>query len=82
MVVTQADDMTADLVITELNSRGVPVVRFDSADFPANLTVTAEIGGGSGLSGMLTTQTREAGLSFIRALYYRRPSDSRHKRSP
>jgi ATP-grasp ribosomal peptide maturase len=74
LVVTQVDDMTADLVISELHSRGVPVVRFDSADFPHALTISAEIGGGHGLSGDLTTPTRKAELSAVRALYYRRPS--------
>lgn len=74
MVITQTDDMTADLVITELNTRGVPVVRFDSADFPRHLTMSAEVGGGDGLSGRLATPTREADLSAVRALYYRRPS--------
>lgn len=28
LVVTEADDITADMVIAELNLRGVPVVRF------------------------------------------------------
>lgn len=74
LVVTQADDMTADAVVGELNSRGVPVVRFDSADFPGNLTMVAEIGGGRGLSGRLTTATRTADLANVRSLYYRRPS--------
>ncbi|GLW07439.1 ATP-grasp ribosomal peptide maturase [Microtetraspora sp. NBRC 13810] len=74
MVVTQADDMTADLVIAELHFRNVPVVRFDSADFPHDLTMSAEIGDGCGLSGQLATATREADLSAVRSLYYRRPS--------
>lgn len=74
MVVTQADDMTADLVIAELHSRGVPIVRFDSADFPHALSMTAEIGNGRALSGTLATATRTADLSGVRSLYYRRPS--------
>ncbi|GAA4232058.1 ATP-grasp ribosomal peptide maturase [Actinomadura meridiana] len=73
-MVTQADDMTADMVIAELHSRNVPVVRFDSADFPNDLTMSAEIGDGYGLSGQLSTTTREADLSAVRSLYYRRPS--------
>jgi ATP-grasp ribosomal peptide maturase len=74
MVITQADDMTADLVIAELYSHGVPVVRFDSADFPHALMMSADIGDGRGLSGQLITPTRTANLSAVRAVYYRRPS--------
>lgn len=74
LVVTQADDMTADAVIGELNSRGVPVARFDSADFPGNLTMAAEVGGGRGISGRMVTATRTADLANVRSLYYRRPS--------
>ena len=74
VVITQVDDMTADLVIAELNSRGVPVVRFDAADFPSGLAVSALIGGGHGISGQLRTATRVADLSAVRSLYYRRPS--------
>ncbi|WP_436776105.1 ATP-grasp ribosomal peptide maturase [Yinghuangia sp. YIM S09857] len=74
-VVTQADDSTADLVILELHRRGVPVVRFDSGDFPHSLSVTGEIGGqGVGWRGSLATASRTSALDRVRALYYRRPS--------
>jgi ATP-grasp ribosomal peptide maturase len=74
LVVTQPDDMTADLVVGELNARGVPVVRFDTADFPARLRVSAEAGGGTGITGTLACFGRSADLARIRSLYYRRPS--------
>ena len=41
LVVTNLDDPTADFVIAELHDRGVPVVRFDSGDFPATLSCSA-----------------------------------------
>ncbi len=41
LVVTEADDVTADMVITELNRRGVPVVRVNPSDIGAGLTVSA-----------------------------------------
>jgi hypothetical protein len=41
LVATEADDITADMVITELNRRSVPVVRFNPADIGADLTVSA-----------------------------------------
>ncbi|WP_369008279.1 MvdC/MvdD family ATP grasp protein [Streptomyces sp. PT12] len=43
VVVTNLDDPTTDLVIAELHGRGVPVVRFDSGDFPAYLSFSARI---------------------------------------
>ncbi|MEU1258438.1 ATP-grasp ribosomal peptide maturase [Streptomyces chartreusis] len=73
LVVTMIDDPTADLVIRELHGRDVPVVRLDSGDFPATLSVAATITP-HGIEGTLTTPTRTADLSRIRSLYYRRPS--------
>ncbi|MCG0066317.1 ATP-grasp ribosomal peptide maturase [Streptomyces tricolor] len=73
LVVTCLNDPTADVVIGELHDRGVPVVRFDSADFPHALSVAATITT-DGLDGMLSTPTRTAELSQTRSLYYRRPS--------
>ncbi|MGW5333436.1 ATP-grasp ribosomal peptide maturase [Streptomyces bauhiniae] len=73
LVVTALYDPTADMVITELHDRGVPVVRLDSGDFPASLSVEAEITP-RGLEGRLTTPSRTANLAQIRSLYYRRPS--------
>ncbi|MFG2580407.1 ATP-grasp ribosomal peptide maturase [Streptomyces malaysiensis] len=73
LVVTNLDDPTTDLVIGELHGRGVPVVRFDSGDFPATLSFAANITS-EGLTGTLTTPTRTADLAAVRSLYYRRPS--------
>ncbi|MEV6948893.1 ATP-grasp ribosomal peptide maturase [Streptomyces sp. NPDC051172] len=73
LVVTMIDDPTADLVIRELHGRGVPVVRLDSGDFPATLSVVATITP-HGIEGTLSTPTRTADLSRVRSLYYRRPS--------
>ena len=74
MVVTRDDDMTADLVVSELNIRGVPVVRLDTAGFPGEIAVSAEVGNGQRISGHLATPTRSADLSRVRSLYFRRPS--------
>jgi len=74
LVVTAADDPTADLVIDELTTRGVPVVRFDPGDFPRRLEISAFVGAGSPWRGSLTTASQAAALGAVRALYYRRPS--------
>ncbi|MFF8398455.1 ATP-grasp ribosomal peptide maturase [Streptomyces sp. NPDC016172] len=73
LVVTSLHDPTADVVIRELHDRDVPVVRLDSGDFPASLSVEAEINE-HGLQGCLTTPSRNADLADIRSLYYRRPT--------
>lgn len=73
LVVTNLDDPTTDVVIYELHGRGVPVVRFDSGDFPATLSVAAAITP-NGVEGTLSTPSRTADLSRVRSLYYRRPS--------
>ncbi|MFE1437109.1 ATP-grasp ribosomal peptide maturase [Streptomyces sp. NPDC058739] len=73
LVVTSLHDPTADVVIAELHDRGIPVVRLDSGDFPASLSVDAEITR-QGLRGRLLTPSRTADLAAVRALYYRRPT--------
>ncbi|MER6712548.1 ATP-grasp ribosomal peptide maturase [Streptomyces sp. NPDC006386] len=73
LVVTNLQDPTADVVISELHDRNVPVVRLDSGDFPASLSMEAEITE-HGLRGRLHTPSRIADLASVRALYYRRPT--------
>ncbi|OKJ49582.1 30S ribosomal protein S6 modification protein RimK [Streptomyces sp. CB02009] len=73
LVVTSLNDPTADVVISELHDRGVPVVRLDSGDFPASLSVEAEITE-HGIRGQLRTPSRAADLARVRSFYYRRPS--------
>lgn len=73
LMVTEPDDPTADLVLTELFARGVPVVRADPGDFPAQLRLSARLDQPRGWSGELATATRQADLAAIRSVYWRRP---------
>ncbi|MEU1203526.1 ATP-grasp ribosomal peptide maturase [Streptomyces sp. NPDC005813] len=73
LVVTGLYDPTADVVIGELHARGVPIVRFDSGDFPASLSLEAELTS-HGMQGRITTPSRTADLAGVRSLYYRRPT--------
>ncbi|MGC9441627.1 ATP-grasp ribosomal peptide maturase [Streptomyces sp. WG5] len=73
LVVTNLDDPTADVVISELHDREVPVVKLDSGDFPYALSVAATITS-TGVEGTLSTPSRTADLAKVRSLYYRRPS--------
>jgi hypothetical protein len=68
-VVTRSLDATADVVIDELNRRGVSVVRFDLDE----ITVAAELVG-SGWVGQLRTSTRTTRIEEAIGIYYRRPS--------
>ncbi|MBV9010969.1 MAG: ATP-grasp ribosomal peptide maturase [Pseudonocardiales bacterium] len=75
LVLTQCFDPTADLVICELSSRRVPVVRLDVAEFPETLVLQARIGGGrNGWHGLLSTDHHTVCLADIRSVWYRRPT--------
>jgi hypothetical protein len=75
MVVTQVDDPTADLVIGELHSRSVPVIRLDPGeDFPEAVRFAARLSADRTWSGDLATATRHTDLRTVRSIYWRRPS--------
>lgn len=73
VVITDRYDPTADLVVSELNRRAVPVFRFDTAEFPQHLTVTADLAG-SVWAGEINTHRRNLDLEAITGMYYRRPT--------
>lgn len=75
LVATEADDVTADMVITELNRRDVPVVRFDPADIcQGRLTVSARFGTCPAfVAGQVRTPSRTVDLTQVRSVYWRRP---------
>jgi ATP-grasp ribosomal peptide maturase len=72
LVVSRADDATADSVIEELNRRQVPVVRLDPGDFPKNLSVTARLDS-NGIQGTARGPSRAVDLRRVRSVYWRRP---------
>ncbi|MFJ6459487.1 ATP-grasp ribosomal peptide maturase [Streptomyces sp. NPDC091387] len=74
LVATEADDITADMVITQLNRRSVPVVRFNPADIGADLTVSARFGTCPvSIAGQVRTPSRTMDLAEVRSVYWRRP---------
>lgn len=77
LVITSLEDTTADDVIDELNRRGMPVVRLDPGDFPAEVTLSARVGTEASMHGTLRTASRTLDLSAVRAVYRRRPSPYR-----
>lgn len=91
LVVTALEDATADLVISALNRRRVPVVRVDPAGLDATtssatsgrLTFAARIGGDRAQwAGSLSTGSRDLDLGRVRSVYHRRPGPWRFGHLP
>ncbi|WP_433247273.1 ATP-grasp ribosomal peptide maturase [Streptosporangium sp. CA-135522] len=75
LVITSAEDVTANLVIEALNMRQVHVARVDPADIGAELVFSASIGDGCGeWAGRLRTPSRDIALAEVGAVYHRRPT--------
>lgn len=78
LVLTRPTDATADLVITELNNRGVRVHRLDPGSFPLHMSMSARLGPyARAWVGELKGQHRDSILEHVTAVYYRRPSPFR-----
>ncbi|MEE4490315.1 ATP-grasp ribosomal peptide maturase [Streptomyces sp. BE230] len=74
LVVAERLDASADMVVDQLNRRSVPVMRFDSADFPQNISLAADHRPTApGWEGVLSDERRSVRLGDVRAVYYRRP---------
>ncbi len=76
IILSSADDPTADRVESELRRRSERYARVDLSDFPQRITASARLDG----SGCWTGQIRHnSGWSVawkdITAVYYRRPSN-------
>lgn len=74
LVLTSANDRTADRVAAELARRGEAVSRFDVADFPCHVTVNAELRGELGWRGWVKTGDGHIPLDGVKSIYYRRPT--------
>lgn len=75
LVITRDYDTTADLVVDELDWRGVRTVRFDLADFPQKLDQIAYlVNGRTRWSGAIRGRYRDIDLSTVRAAWWRKPS--------
>ncbi|AWK12972.1 ATP-grasp ribosomal peptide maturase [Streptomyces spongiicola] len=72
LVVTKELDPAADLVVDELTTRRVPVMRFDMGDFPLSMSLSAEHTAAP-WTGVLADEYRSVRLEEVTAVYYRRP---------
>lgn len=66
-------DLTADRVVAELTARDVPVVRVDTAWFPARLTLDTQLDGDH-WAGTLRTERRSVDLTNLRSVWYHSPN--------
>lgn len=75
LILTAADDTTADLVADALAVRGGKTARIDVGDFPVSLSVTGSISADGVWRGELVTADGTAlDLESVGAVYYRRPT--------
>jgi ATP-grasp ribosomal peptide maturase len=66
-------DISADHMVTALKTRGIPVVRMDTAWFPLQAGIDAEFRGGRWY-GALHVGDRAVALEGLRSIWYRSPS--------
>src|SRR6266702_1785124 len=72
LVLTEPGDTTADLVVKELDHRGMQVFRANTGDFPRSLQVSAQFDGS--WCGQLRNTDGSVDLAAIRSVYVRRPT--------
>ncbi|WP_326636112.1 hypothetical protein OG884_23260 [Streptosporangium sp. NBC_01755] len=78
LVITSAEDVTANLVIEALNERQAYVARVDPADVGPELMFSAYINSHRPeWIGRLRSPSRDIALEDVGAVYYRRPSSWR-----
>ncbi|GAA3144503.1 ATP-grasp ribosomal peptide maturase [Kribbella aluminosa] len=72
LVLTNPNDVTADLVVQKLQRSGAQVLRCDAADFP--MAITLEAYHEDGWVGVIKHADRVVDLADIRGIYCRRPA--------
>jgi ATP-grasp ribosomal peptide maturase len=73
LVLTEPGDVTADMVMARLNAMGAAVVRLDPADFPCEVTLSAEYGDGR-VTGRIETSHHGVDLESLGSVWMRRPA--------
>jgi ATP-grasp ribosomal peptide maturase len=74
LVVTYALDPTADYVLRELNTRGLPFWRTDLSDFPTRTRLRTTLGPSGQWAGTMHDEVRGIDLSELRAVWWRKPT--------
>ncbi|MFE9020754.1 ATP-grasp ribosomal peptide maturase [Streptomyces sp. NPDC007808] len=72
LILTNEEDVTADMVVVHLNASGVPVVRLDPADLTGGVALSGEYVHGA-FRGHLSAAGRLVGIGGLRSVWMRRP---------
>ncbi|MBU6533884.1 ATP-grasp ribosomal peptide maturase [Streptomyces sp. NPDC057245] len=72
LILTNDEDVTADMVVVHLNTSGVPVVRLDPADLTYSVALSGEFVHGS-FRGHLSSGGRLVSIGGLRSVWLRRP---------
>ncbi|MGP3949062.1 ATP-grasp ribosomal peptide maturase [Streptomyces sp. 7N604] len=75
LVLTCAEDVTADMVVSALHDAGVPVVRLDPADLPGQAALSAEYVKGDFHGYLSADGGRVVSMSGLRSIWIRRPGE-------
>lgn len=72
LIVTNREDQTADFLILELKIRGAKFLRFNTEDFPTNVSLNWEIRDGH-IDGYFVFPKKRIDFGEIKSIWYRRP---------
>ncbi|WP_217206878.1 ATP-grasp ribosomal peptide maturase [Streptomyces sp. AC550_RSS872] len=72
LIVTNEEDVTADMAVVHLNASGVPVVRLDPADLTGGVALSGEFVHGA-FRGHLSSGGRLVSINGLRSIWMRRP---------
>ncbi|MFJ9038423.1 ATP-grasp ribosomal peptide maturase [Streptomyces sp. NPDC102406] len=72
LILTNEQDVTADMAVVELNAAGIPVLRLDPAELPGGVDVSGEYAHGA-FQGHLSVGGRVVSLNGLRSIWVRRP---------
>lgn len=72
LILTNEQDVTADMAVVELNAAGIPVLRLDPAELPGGAGVSGEFAHGT-FHGHLSVGGRVVSMASLRSIWVRRP---------
>ncbi|MFE1955844.1 ATP-grasp ribosomal peptide maturase [Streptomyces sp. NPDC059524] len=72
LILTNEQDVTADMAVVELNAGGIPVLRLDPAELPGGVGVSGEFAHGA-FHGHLSVGGRVVSMAGLRSVWVRRP---------
>ncbi|MGV9246224.1 ATP-grasp ribosomal peptide maturase [Streptomyces sp. NPDC003710] len=74
LILTSERDVTADMVVAQLQERGVPVMRLDPADLPGKAVLSADYAHGD-FDGHLSVNGHVLSMAGLRSVWVRRPGE-------